>query len=352
MSIKRIKFPVFIIAFLTAAMLLPACRGSNNGVSPTANLTPTPGVSTPTVSPDETENSDYGILKITSDLSLCYEYTFLDEYQREAYISICEQADAWVNSDNAGYKFTVDGLPEASADSDAIIYALRRDNPLLWSYLSGAQCVYDGQTQTLTVSSGENPYYGNVTQVRKQIYEVNNAADTFLAEIDLKQSDYEIYRDICFMLSSYISYNFPADGEFLARGEQDDCTASVWVASSVYGGLINHSTICYGYAESFQFLCHRVGLWCTTVNGTGMNLLKHRWNVILLDDGYYHTDVTWTQVGFDTDDLVSKELLEWFEMYKYRYLCLTDEQVLLDHIFGEEHIPICAGEKYNYDGPT
>ena len=58
----------------------------------------------------------------------------------------------------------------------------------------------------------------------------------------------------------------------------------------------------------------------------------HEWNIIKLDDGYYHVDITWMQANRD------------------RYFCLSDEQIFADHIIISQYHPECSGQKYAYDG--
>lgn len=83
--------------------------------------------------------------------------------------------------------------------------------------------------------------------------------------------------------------------------------------SYLNGPLLHGDAICQSYAFAYEYLCHRAGLWCVTVEST-----DHMWNLVRLEDGStYHIDVTWC------DD-------EIYGFTKF-YFLLTQEQIETDH---------------------
>lgn len=49
-----------------------------------------------------------------------------------------------------------------------------------------------------------------------------------------------------------------------------------------------------GYANAYQYLCNKAGLFCAQISGkanTGID--GHVWNVIKLNNEYYYIDTTW-----------------------------------------------------------
>lgn len=61
-----------------------------------------------------------------------------------------------------------------------------------------------------------------------------------------------------------------------------------------YGGLVNHSAVCLGYATSFQLLADLSGLECITVVGASFSSEEdHAWNMVRLDGNWYCLDTTW-----------------------------------------------------------
>ena len=65
-------------------------------------------------------------------------------------------------------------------------------------------------------------------------------------------------------------------------------------ANTAYGALINKKAVCDGYAKAYDFLCKKAGLETIYVlsNESTMN---HAWNMIRIEDKWYHIDVTWME---------------------------------------------------------
>lgn len=51
--------------------------------------------------------------------------------------------------------------------------------------------------------------------------------------------------------------------------------------------LLDESPVCEGYAKSFQLLCHRIGVPCVTISGSG-----HMWNAVQVNGKWYYVDST------------------------------------------------------------
>ena len=61
-----------------------------------------------------------------------------------------------------------------------------------------------------------------------------------------------------------------------------------------YGGLVNHTAVCLGYAATFQLLMDMVGVECITVVGACHDSREdHGWNMVRLNGKWYCVDVTW-----------------------------------------------------------
>lgn len=61
---------------------------------------------------------------------------------------------------------------------------------------------------------------------------------------------------------------------------------------SAYSALVNGSTVCAGYAKSFQYLMQQLNIPCYYVIGTSEGE-DHAWNIVLIDGSFYNVDVTW-----------------------------------------------------------
>ncbi len=92
-----------------------------------------------------------------------------------------------------------------------------------------------------------------------------------------------------------------------------------------YDLLVNGITVCAGYAAAYQDLLNRVGIPCITVHSEAMN---HAWNLVCIDDQWYHVDVTWDDPTPDSYGFVS-----------HQFFLRTDEEM-------------AAGEEPHYDWET
>ena len=61
-----------------------------------------------------------------------------------------------------------------------------------------------------------------------------------------------------------------------------------------YGGLVNRTAVCLGYATTFQLLMDLAGMECITVAGAAYASQEdHGWNMVRLNGNWYCVDVTW-----------------------------------------------------------
>ncbi|MDE6590149.1 MAG: DUF4358 domain-containing protein, partial [Oscillospiraceae bacterium] len=75
-----------------------------------------------------------------------------------------------------------------------------------------------------------------------------------------------------------------------------------------YGGLVNHTAVCLGYATSFQLLCDLAGVECITVAGAAFSSREdHGWNMVRLDGAWYCVDATWDANSREMGFAQSKE---------------------------------------------
>ena len=102
---------------------------------------------------------------------------------------------------------------------------------------------------------------------------------------------------------------------------------------SAYSGLVNHSTVCAGYARAFQYIMQNLGIPCYYCRGTAGE--PHAWNIIKLYDGYYNVDVTW-----DDGDAGGQ----------YAYFNLSDAEIGKDHRRKglSVYLPACEGGNYSH----
>ncbi len=120
---------------------------------------------------------------------------------------------------------------------------------------------------------------------------------------------------------------------------------------SEFGALIEHMAVCQGYAYAYKLCMDLLGIPCITVGGTadnGEEVLSHAWNMIQLDDEWYHVDVTWN------DAVTSVDYGSW----NHLYFCVDDAFISQNHewtdlvqtIHGLEEIPKASDTSLFYYG--
>ena len=106
---------------------------------------------------------------------------------------------------------------------------------------------------------------------------------------------------------------------------------------SPYGVLVKGEAVCEGYAKTFQMLMDIADIDCITVTGTvGDEEIPHAWNMVKLDDAWYHVDVT-----YDDPNPETKEIM-------YLYLNVTDEVIEKDHRWNKNTTPEALATTYDY----
>lgn len=70
-----------------------------------------------------------------------------------------------------------------------------------------------------------------------------------------------------------------------------------------YYAIVDGMSICLGFTNAVRYLLNRVGVECLSITSEDGS---HMWNMVKIDDKYYHIDVTWGLGGnlqyFGMDD--------------------------------------------------
>lgn len=94
---------------------------------------------------------------------------------------------------------------------------------------------------------------------------------------------------------------------------------------TLYGALVEKKAVCDGYATAMQYLLGRVGIECLMVYGSdGENEGEnHAWNMVKIDDEYYHLDVTWDLPPENSDIPTYVNFLADQEQIEQRHVILS-----------------------------
>ena len=94
---------------------------------------------------------------------------------------------------------------------------------------------------------------------------------------------------------------------------------------SAYGCLVEGKAVCEGYSKAMSMLCSKAGIPCINVIGTATDdydeTQSHMWNMVEIDNKWYHIDVTWDDPrnGFGSDYV------------RYDYFNVDDKSISIDH---------------------
>ncbi len=121
--------------------------------------------------------------------------------------------------------------------------------------------------------------------------------------INEEDSDLEKIKSIHDYLANHILY----DPNPIAENDYKD------ISHTAYGALIDGVAVCDGYAEAFKYLLDKTTIENILIfgevdeDGNFEGAVNHAWNLIKLEDGYHHYDLTW-----DDDDTNNKVLYEFY----------------------------------------
>ena len=101
-----------------------------------------------------------------------------------------------------------------------------------------------------------------------------------------------------------------------------------------YGGLVNHTAVCLGYATTFQLLMDMAGVECITVVGASRSSTEdHGWNMVRLNGKWYCVDVTW-DANYREQGATRGRQKDW------RFFNITsDRMAATDHQWDYAHVP-------------
>ena len=107
---------------------------------------------------------------------------------------------------------------------------------------------------------------------------------------------------------------------------------------TVYTFMHERQGVCMAYALLFEKMMERLQIPCFYVIGhaVGEGERGHAWNMVQLDDAWYHIDATWNDLGSKTK---THEI-------RYRYFLCSDDFMRQDHEWNLDHYPPCTSEKY------
>lgn len=160
----------------------------------------------------------------------------------------------------------------------------------------------------------------------KELDAFNTASKIYSLYIEKCQNDYEKVKAAHDYIVKNCTYNKEAvDNDSLV---DDDF--------SVYGVLVKGIAVCEGYAKAFMMLMDIADIECIMVTGNaGEDNVLHAWNMVKLEDEWYHIDVTFDDPYPETEEIV------------YLYFNVSDEIISKDHTWNNSVTPKADDNRYD-----
>lgn len=155
--------------------------------------------------------------------------------------------------------------------------------------------------------------------------QVDAVVEEWLAGISLHDSDYEKAKYVFETLIERVDY---------VEDSKDN--------QNILSVFLHQKTVCQGYACATQYLLRQLGISSTIVSGRANNQ-AHAWNIVKLDEKYYHMDTTWGNSTYlDTEQQKAK-------FVNYNFLCMTDQEIFYTHqVETFFPLPDCSSMEHNY----
>ena len=135
------------------------------------------------------------------------------------------------------------------------------------------------------------------------------AADSILGSLTYDGTD----SGKAFAIAQWLVDNVVYPSDYKVR------SSDTWLISAE-GPILRKEAVCDGYAKAYDFLCKRAGLETIYVMSRKQN---HAWNMICVDDAWYHIDTTWMNSRDYHKYFMMSEKECYADHEKAEYYCIT-----------------------------
>lgn len=255
-----------------------------------------------------------------------YYYNKLTEQQKNIYTAIANGVKSLTN-DVKLKKYEYIDSETTMKDVEVALHKFLLDHPEVY-YMDDKYTVSTKTGITGTgVIVGLTYQFGSIEELNNSIARLNSKFDEILNEATIeKGKDFENEQKIHDVLSKKVTYY-----------EYEDLSKIPSKYHTIEGTLTENLAVCDGLAKTFQILLDKVGIKSIIVSGS-LNGTSHAWNMIQLEDGWYHTDIT-------SDNSIKTEKKVVF----HSYFNINTETIKKTHVISEEDIiPESTSTKYNF----
>lgn len=252
-----------------------------------------------------------------------YYYNQLAEEEKRVYIKI----DEAIKDKEKSVTFTGFEVYDLSGVITKILNAYFYDNPSCF-YISNKYIIANRDLIICEFTTINFEYaVDNAYEIDRMSEEMTNAIHQIIREnINSGMTDFEKELALHDALLKKVVYY-----------EYEDINTIPLIKHTAYGALVQNEAVCDGYAKAFSLLLEQVGIESTIISGKTGNI-AHAWNVVKLDNEWYHVDVT-----SDTVEDNNKQYL------MHKYFNITDKEIKQTHSIDDDFkTPECNSTKYDY----
>lgn len=279
----------------------------------------------------ESGGGDYPCPEGEGFLQETYEYYFskLNEQEQTLYREVKEILG------RMGENVLLSGLSTENQNCDEqlnkIFRCVLNDHPELF-YVEGFTVTKYTRGKTITAVEFSGEYDGTYESNQERAEKIEAQVLRAVGLFEEKKDQYEIVKGV---------YDWVIRSTEYVSGAPDN--------QNMYSVLVNHASVCQGYAKTMQHLLNRLQIPCTIVIGTARGSAQagetpHAWNLVNIDDQFYYLDATWGDASYAKQD----DSLECPDI-RYEFLNMTTEDLLIHHT-PEEIVPLpnCSAKKASY----
>lgn len=166
-------------------------------------------------------------------------------------------------------------------------------------------------------------------------FNINVKASHIMSADERKEADKKINNILSEIIKPYMTDNekVKAVHDYIVLNGKYDTNFEYY---SDYDLLTEGKSVCNGYAVLTYNMLNKLGIPVKLVFGSS-NSQSHVWNMVKLDDYWFHLDTTW-------DDPVPDK-----NIASYNYYMLTDEEIMKDHTIDKnQNLPKSTLSYYDY----
>ena len=251
-----------------------------------------------------------------------YGFSMLEITQQNVYVEILYGLENYVEEMEISTKDT--------AEIDKIFQYVLMDHPEIF-YVDGYSFVKYTLGDEVKKITFKGTYLYSQEEKEKLEILIQEAAEEFLKGISKEADDYEKVK--------YVYETVITNTEYDMQAEDNQNICSVF---------LNGASVCQGYAKAVQYLLMELDIPSTLVIGTVENGEGHAWNLVKVNNQYYYLDATWGDASY-LIHLQEDDMIQNTPAINYDYLCVTTEEILRTHSFGELiSLPQCNAKEDNY----